>query len=223
MTALVKLLLLVVSFSFLVIQTKCQNSEKVIQTNLGGFFFLLAQNNHVPQNQTFGFKFLLSDKVSEFKQTVRQVPSWIQTIALPALYWSFGFGFRGPSNSKIWLHTTRTAPSRMHLRLSSKGVHDPCGSARNKLLRSSYARSKCHFVATSFSLVHTRSFLTPPANPMEFDFKFGDRQIKFIIKRGALSPTGACRLPWSYEIGFWGPQIEGPQIRKSGYILHVRL
>ena len=86
MTALVKLLLLVVSFSFLVIQTKCQNSEKAIQTNLGGFFFLLAQNNHVPQNQTFGFKFLLSDKVSEFKQTVRQVPSWIQTIALPALY-----------------------------------------------------------------------------------------------------------------------------------------
>ena len=57
MTALVKLSLLVVSFSFLAIQTKCQNSEKAIQTNLGGFFFLLAQNNHVPQNQTFGFKF----------------------------------------------------------------------------------------------------------------------------------------------------------------------
>ena len=38
-----------------------------------------------------------------------------------------------------------------------------------------------NFVATSFSLVHARSYLTPPATPMEFDFKFGDRQIKFII------------------------------------------
>ena len=138
-----------------------------------------------------------SDKLSN-----RSLVGFRQLIALPALHWSFGFCFRGLLNSKIWLHTTRTAPSRMYLRLSSQGVHDPCGSARNKLLRSSYARSKCHFVATSFSLVHTRSFLTPPANPMEFDFKFGDRQIKFIIKRGALSPTGACRLPWSYEIGF---------------------
>ena len=65
----------------------------VIQTNLGGFFncsLLLAQNNHVPQNQTSGFQIsflVLSDKVSEFRQTVRQVLSgiMIQTIALPAL------------------------------------------------------------------------------------------------------------------------------------------
>ena len=41
-------------------------------------------------------------------------------LCLPALYWSFGFCFRGPSNSKIWLHATRTAPSRMYLRLSPK-------------------------------------------------------------------------------------------------------
>ena len=59
-----------------------------------GIFFVgifLAQNNHVPQNQTFGLQIpnsflVLSDKVSEFRQTVRQVLSGIQTIALLALY-----------------------------------------------------------------------------------------------------------------------------------------
>ena len=79
-------------------------------------------------------------------------------------------------------------------------LYGACGSARNELLWSSCARSKRHFVATSPSLVHARSFLTP--TPMEFDSKFGDRQTKFVIKRGALGLTGACRLPWSFEIGF---------------------
>ena len=56
MTALVKLLLLVAGFSFR-IQTKCQNSDKVSDKVSDNVYFLLFQNNHVPQIQTFGFNF----------------------------------------------------------------------------------------------------------------------------------------------------------------------
>ena len=39
--------------------------------------------------------------------------------------------------------------------------------------------------------------VTPSATPVEFDFKFGDWQIKFVIKRGTLPVLAVC------------PEVEG--------------
>ena len=58
--------------------------------------------------------------------------------------------------------------------------------------------------------------VAPSAILVEFDFKFGDRQIKSIIKRGALPVLAVC--PGVLSLVF-----EGPRTPKSGYILHVRL
>ena len=86
MTAFVKLLLLVVNFFFFWIQTKCQNSEKVIQTNLGGLFFY-------PKITTFlKIKLLVSKTLCQTKCPITATLSdrfsfgFRQLIALPALY-----------------------------------------------------------------------------------------------------------------------------------------
>ena len=75
MTAFVKLLLLVMNF-FLLLDSEFRKSNSDKSRRV----IFLSQNNHVPQNQTFGLKNILSDKVSNFRQTVRQVLIWIQTI-----------------------------------------------------------------------------------------------------------------------------------------------
>ena len=46
----------------------------------------------------------LSDKVSEFRQTVRQVPSWIQTIAFPPLYDSWPIAGEGEYKYQSGIH-----------------------------------------------------------------------------------------------------------------------
>ena len=79
MTAFVKLSLLVMNF-FLLLDSDKMSKFRKSNSDKSRRVILLSQNNHVPQNQTFGLKNILSDKVSNFRQTVRQVLIWIQTI-----------------------------------------------------------------------------------------------------------------------------------------------